>query len=145
MLWPPTTKISSKWLLFWCCAPSSFWETYSVTPLVTHILLAGGRQDGQKSSQNFANTWKYRPKYRPTRTSIWYINTNTKKAASIKTVYNSIFFTLSSHCKHPTRFAIKGASQVAGECYTAVEVGQVSLSALALSTSVRSCTSLFCE
>ena len=31
-------------------------------------------------------------------------------------------------------------SQVAGECYTVVEVGQVSLFVLALSTSVRSCT-----
>jgi hypothetical protein len=40
-------------------------------------------------SQNFAYTWKYRPKYQPTSTSIWYINTDTGQAASIKTVYIS--------------------------------------------------------
>ena len=57
------------------------------------------------------------------------------------------FVTLSSHFISPIRFAIKGATsfssqgklQVAGECYTVVEVGQVSLFVLALSTSVRLC------
>ena len=34
------------------------------------------------------HTWKYWPKYRRTSTIIWYTNTETKKAASIKTVYN---------------------------------------------------------
>jgi hypothetical protein len=34
-------------------------------------------------------TPRYKPKYQPTSTSIWYINTDTGQAASIKTVYNS--------------------------------------------------------
>ena len=57
------------------------------------------------------------------------------------------FVTLSSHCEYPIRFAIKGATsfscqgklQVAGECNTTVEVGQVSIFALALSMRVRVC------
>ncbi len=32
---------------------------------------------------------KYRPKYQLTSTSIWYIDTNTGQAASIKTIYNA--------------------------------------------------------
>ncbi len=42
-----------------------------------------------KSSRQILKCSKYQPKYRPTSTSIWYINTNTGQAARIKTVYNS--------------------------------------------------------
>ena len=42
-----------------------------------------------KSSRQILQCSKYRPKYQPTSTSIWYINADTGQAASIKTVYNS--------------------------------------------------------
>ncbi len=42
-----------------------------------------------KSSHQILKCSKYRPKYQQTSNSIWYINTNTSQAASIKTVSNS--------------------------------------------------------
>ncbi len=62
--------------------------------------------------------------------SYLYANKSLMQPAAV--FLSSFFVTLSLHCKYPIRFAIKGAtsfscqgkSQVAGECYTAVEVGQ---------------------
>ena len=78
---------------------------------------------------------------------LFYLYANKSLLQPVAQLLSFLFVTLSSHCRSPIRFAIKGATsfssqgklQVARECYTAVEAGQVSLFALALCTSVRLC------
>ena len=76
---------------------------------------------------------------------VFYLYANESLMQPVAVFFPSLFVTPPLHCEYPIRFPIKGAtsfscqgkSQVARECYTPVEVGQVSLFALALSTSIR--------